>query len=232
MATKTRRTASLLQKVKKSWKQTTLRERIIRNAVPDELDSDFCLTLRSQVVGFMDERQLQLTLCACIRALKAGAKSRVIAINWISAIVIFGFRPALRHLVELLNHEKKSVRVRAIRTLSNILPSEAAGWLSRSKQTSALAGNRFVDTNDALQFVLKLYSCGATAVTIGDYETFTDRFGIVTYETAYADSLIVELPECRFFRKQLFQIINAERLREGWDKAADKGAQKVWFWWD
>ena len=69
------------------------------------------------------------------------------------------------------------------------LGPEAREWLGANWSASALAGNRFQDTAQALTFVEQLYAAGARHVRV-DHVMFLHNH----LWTPYADTLIVDLP--------------------------------------
>jgi hypothetical protein len=81
---------------------------------------------------------------------------------------------------------------------------EAKEWLNSSKNECALAGNRFENTEDAIEFVEMLYEKGAIRITIEPMEGRTD----------YADTLIVELPQDKSKRDEILKIYYEEMENE------------------
>src|SRR5882762_3938180 len=70
---------------------------------------------------------------------------------------------------------------------------EAWKWLRTNQNPSALASNRFGSTQDALEFVDKLYAVGAKRVMVPKDSIQDDKQTIEREGGPYADALIVEL---------------------------------------
>ncbi|MBI2823155.1 MAG: hypothetical protein HYX69_00530 [Planctomycetia bacterium] len=104
---------------------------------------------------------------------------------------------------------------------------EALGWLRKSKNESALASNRFGETQNAVRFVQQLYSAGAANVIVPMAAIQNDGVEI------YADSLVVTLPTDPAKRDRVWKLCAQELRREG-DKVADKpgSEEHVLLWWD
>jgi hypothetical protein len=67
--------------------------------------------------------------------------------------------------------------------------TEALAWLKKNKKKSALAGNHFESTQEAVEAVEKLYAAGATRVDVWvkeDDPQFVDKYG-----GEYSEELIV-----------------------------------------
>jgi hypothetical protein len=76
---------------------------------------------------------------------------------------------------------------------------EAADWLRANWSRSALASNRFGNTERALKFVEDLYAAGATTVAIDEVMMPSNHNW-----TPYADTLIVQPPDDPARRRELF----------------------------
>lgn len=108
---------------------------------------------------------------------------------------------------------------------------EAIDWLKSNKNLDPLAGNRFKNKAEALEFVEKLYEYGAISVSVSGI--FDDEERILREGGPYADTLIVHLPLDQNNRKKLFEIFNKEIKREGYDEILkDEGQKHVDLWWD
>jgi len=70
---------------------------------------------------------------------------------------------------------------------------EAWKWLRMNQNPSALASNRFASTEEALEFVDKLYAIGAKQVMVPKDSIQGDKQRIEHQGGPYADALIVEL---------------------------------------
>ncbi|NLM49961.1 MAG: hypothetical protein GX196_03295 [Clostridiaceae bacterium] len=109
---------------------------------------------------------------------------------------------------------------------------EALEWLRNNKNPSAFATNRFEETENAINFVEKLYELGAEEIFVAniydDPEFFEDEGG------PYADTLIVKLPEDEEKRDKILEIYNYEKeeydLNYGDDYYDDEDT--LVFWWD
>jgi hypothetical protein len=103
---------------------------------------------------------------------------------------------------------------------------EALQWLKKSENESALASNRFLETENAVKFVKKLYAAGATEVLVPDDAIVAEG------ETKYADALVVKLPEDATRRQQVLDLCAPELAREG--ASVDEIGQEtqVYLWWD
>jgi hypothetical protein len=107
--------------------------------------------------------------------------------------------------------------------------AEAKQWLQASRNTSALATNRFGTTANALRFVEELYERGASCV-------FIDRVVNLPHDggQSYADELFVVLPgDGR--RKALLDLIEEEGRPDTLDDEehfVDHGRGSVSLWWD
>jgi hypothetical protein len=107
---------------------------------------------------------------------------------------------------------------------------EAREWLQSNPNESALAGNRFEGTADALAFVEHLYAEGAVHVSVTGISD--EPWRIELEGGPYADTLIVELPADGSQRSVLFRICNEEAWREGFSPELDSGQREVLLWWD
>ncbi|MBN1918861.1 MAG: hypothetical protein JW889_13225 [Verrucomicrobia bacterium] len=107
---------------------------------------------------------------------------------------------------------------------------EARAWLNQNKNEAPLASNRFDAKAIAVEFVEKLYECGAIRVYVTNVSY--DEFEVKEYGGPYADSLIVELPKDKDKRAKLFAIHTAEVLDEGYSPTRDRGQGTLFFWWD
>lgn len=90
---------------------------------------------------------------------------------------------------------------------------EALDWLKNNKNPSALATNRFGDTENAIRFVEKLYELGAVNVNVigilDEPERIEDEGG------PYATALIVNLPEDREKRNKILEFYKREIEEQG-----------------
>ncbi|TSC57222.1 MAG: hypothetical protein Greene041679_383 [Parcubacteria group bacterium Greene0416_79] len=101
---------------------------------------------------------------------------------------------------------------------------EAKSFLTRGRNT--LAGNRFPNSSEALQFVNTLYDNGATKVTVPNVANFKSE------DEMYADTVIVKLPSDTKKRRVLFETYNKELLSEGFEAKDDRGQKEITLWWD
>jgi hypothetical protein len=86
----------------------------------------------------------------------------------------------------------------------NFTGPEALAWLKQNKNESALASNRFLETENAIRFVTQLYDAGAEKVIIPE-DTIEDE-----PDGPYADALVVTLPTDPVKRKQVIAICKKE----------------------
>lgn len=107
---------------------------------------------------------------------------------------------------------------------------EAREWLKHNPNSSALAGNRFGTTEDALAFVETLYAAGAVEVYVT--AILDEEWRIQQEGGPYADVLIVTLPDDAQKREHLFRIEAEEAADEGFDPTTDAGQDELLFWWD
>lgn len=104
---------------------------------------------------------------------------------------------------------------------------EALDWLQKNGNTGALASNRFNDTQDAIEFVVKLYSGGAKNVII-PLDSIIDDELEMQCGGPYTDSLIVFLPDDKTKREIIISIYNEESNFS----IDDTGQESLYFWWD
>lgn len=107
---------------------------------------------------------------------------------------------------------------------------EAREWLKNNNSPSPLASNRFMDKEEALEFVEGLYEAGAEKVSVVHVKDEPDR--IAEGGGPYSDYLIVTLPEEAKKRSALFKIHAVEAKNEGFDAVPDNGEKELFFWWD
>ena len=112
---------------------------------------------------------------------------------------------------------------------------EARQWLStNNNQYSALAGNRFASTAEALAFVGRLYGAGAVKVTIPRDAIYDDERRIREEGGAYADAIVVTLPTEGSAREVLINIARQEALARGmaFDPTTDISRNNILIWWN
>lgn len=106
---------------------------------------------------------------------------------------------------------------------------EARIWLKENKSNSALATNRFGDTETAREFVEELYEMGAVEVKVDNI--MDEKWRIEEEGGPYADTLIVKLPKNSKQRAEIFKLqekeVDSTELIE-----KDKGQEEIIFWWD
>jgi hypothetical protein len=107
---------------------------------------------------------------------------------------------------------------------------EARAWLAANRNPSALASNRFGETEVAAAFVDSLYQMGAESVYVVNVED--DSSWIRTEGGPYADALWIRLPGDPQMRARIFAIDEREARHEGFDPDRDQGQQYLFFWWD
>jgi hypothetical protein len=107
---------------------------------------------------------------------------------------------------------------------------EAREWLKNNNNPSPLASNRFMDKEEALEFVERLYKAGSEKVSIVHVKDEPDR--IAEEGGPYSDYLVVTLPEESKKRRALFKIHSTEAKNEGFDTGPDTGEKELFFWWD
>lgn len=106
---------------------------------------------------------------------------------------------------------------------------EARAWLLSNPNRSALAANRFMTTQAALDFVDELYALGAVSVKIDNI--LDDEKRVQTEGGPYADTLIVELPSGRG-RKQLYDLFEYEMTEQHVPLDMYDHGNFLHFWWD
>ena len=111
--------------------------------------------------------------------------------------------------------------------------AEALEWLRANWSRSALASNRFGNTETALKFVEDLYAAGATMVAIEGVMMLPNHDW-----TPYADTLIVQPPDDPARRRELFAFMRevGQPDEDGPDPIeevlTDSGQKVVRLWWD
>lgn len=108
---------------------------------------------------------------------------------------------------------------------------EARHWLSSNPNRHAFAGNRFEDTQAALEFVEQLYALGAVSVRVDNI--FDEAWRIAENGGPYADTLVVELPNdsrSHIALRELFEHELGEL--QGLDLDQYQGEDELTFWWD
>lgn len=109
---------------------------------------------------------------------------------------------------------------------------EALSWLKGNKNPSALAGGRFADTKEAIEFVESLYAAGAakvwvTGISAGQW--MERREG-----GPYADTLVVEMPKDEGRRKKVMGIYRREVEIYGCNMGEEEegyDGDKLYLWW-
>lgn len=109
---------------------------------------------------------------------------------------------------------------------------EALTWLLQNKNESALASNRFLETENATRFVKELYSAGAKRVIVPDDCIAADEETLQWEGGPYADALIVTLPADEPRRQRVLDICAREIAREGFDPEENMGGDFIFLWWD
>ena len=84
---------------------------------------------------------------------------------------------------------------------------EARAWI---QTCGKFAPSRFASSEDALDFIYKLYRCGAVVVAVHDSQT-----------------LMVHLPDEDDFRYRLISLCNGELAREGHEILSDTGQPTI-----
>ena len=112
---------------------------------------------------------------------------------------------------------------------------EARSWLRTNKNACALAGNRFASTQEAVDFVDRLYRLGAVRVTVENI--LDEEWRLAREGGPYADTLRVQLPHDAQQRQELLAIHAAECAIElgeadAQSVAVDQGQATLLFWWD
>ena len=106
-------------------------------------------------------------------------------------------------------------------------PVEARSWLRTNRNPSALATNRFGNTERALAFVDALYARGATEVLVDDP-------GVDSSGEPYADTLVVKCEEWSSAHHRIEQFCEEEGpgdLPAG-DFTMDRTSDGLRLWWD
>jgi hypothetical protein len=109
---------------------------------------------------------------------------------------------------------------------------EALAWLKSNKNESALASNRFMETENAVKFVEALYAAGAVKVIVPTDAIISDEDIVLDEGGPYADALVVTLPDEPGARRAVLRICRAELRREGFDSSDVAEAEQVYLWWD
>ena len=106
-------------------------------------------------------------------------------------------------------------------------PVEARSWLRNNPNSSALATNRFHNTESALAFVDALYACGATEVLVDDP-------GVDSTGEPYADTLIVKCEEWSSAEHRIEQFCEEQGLGDlpPGDFTIDRTSDSLRLWWD
>lgn len=103
---------------------------------------------------------------------------------------------------------------------------EALAWLRKNRGESALASNRFLETQNAVRFVQQLYSAGAQRVIVPAAAIQNDG------DEIYADSLMVTLPADPAKRQRVWKLCAQELQREGEKPGSAPSDDHVLLWWD
>ena len=109
---------------------------------------------------------------------------------------------------------------------------EALSWLKQNKNESALASNRFEETENAIRFVQELYSAGAARVIVPENCIRSDEQTLQWERGPYADALFVTLPADEPQRKAVLAICAREIEREGFDPDQNLQGDLIYLWWD
>ncbi len=109
---------------------------------------------------------------------------------------------------------------------------EALEWLRSSRNKSALAGNRFGPTSEAIKFVERLYALGARKIVIPRNCILAEPDRIRNDGGPYADTLVVVMPDDRSKRRGLWEVCAEEITAEGFDPDKSAGRPAVFLWWD
>jgi hypothetical protein len=108
---------------------------------------------------------------------------------------------------------------------------EAREWLTQNPNPHAFAGNRFVDSREALIFVNLLYQLDAMNVWIDNI--YDEAYRIEEQGGPYADTFIVELPQDSAARAKLYELHEHELSdRQGLDLDPYIEEDALIFWWD
>lgn len=137
-------------------------------------------------------------------------------------------------VVKFIEVLKKKIKIRGeISMDGEAVQYEALEWLKNNKNISVFASNRFGETENAIEFVKRLYEAGAVKVRVIGVWDDTER--IKEEGGPYAETLIVQLPEDEDKRSKIFDIYSNEiqeySLNEG--EEFDGGDKEILvFWWD
>ena len=110
---------------------------------------------------------------------------------------------------------------------------EALDWLENNDNPAALAGNRFIDTQEAIDFVQALYDAGAQQVVVTSI--FDEQWRINADGGPYADTLVVELPADSAQREDILEIYRRECEEYECNFGdVESGISEGWaaLWWD
>jgi hypothetical protein len=103
---------------------------------------------------------------------------------------------------------------------------EALHWLRENESESALASNRFGETQNAVEFVQQLYKAGATRIIIPLASIQSDEV------EAYADAVVVSLPSDSAKRDRVWRLCAEELRRIGEHPGDIPDEDLVLLWWD
>jgi hypothetical protein len=103
---------------------------------------------------------------------------------------------------------------------------EALSWLRENGSESALASNRFGETQNAVEFVQQLYRAGATRVIIPLAAIQSDE------AETYADAVVVSLPPDSAKRDGVWRLCAEELRRIGEDPDDSPDDDLVLLWCD
>jgi len=103
---------------------------------------------------------------------------------------------------------------------------EALSWLRQNEGESALASNRFGETQNAARFVKQLYEAGALQVIIPLAVIQTDQV------ESYADAVVVSLPSDPSKRNRVWKICAEELKRIGETPDDNPVEDRVLLRWD
>ena len=108
---------------------------------------------------------------------------------------------------------------------------EALEWLKNNQNLSALATNRFGKTENAIEFVEKLYHLGAVQVSV--LGILDEPWRIQSEGGPYASTLHVELPDDKESTEKIKNIYR-EEFKNEIEYAADmrNDSHALFFWWD
>ncbi len=116
--------------------------------------------------------------------------------------------------------------------MSEYKAMEALSWLAKNKNPHAFAGNRFQTTADTIGAVKRLYSAGATRVSIGppleEPERLREDGG------PYADVLEIAFPKDKI--SQIMSVVRTLAPDEGGELKdvlkIDYMHRRMILWWD